>query len=137
MVLESDPYSIFLFGIRSPKTKEKLIGRFEMFLNFLDLPREKGSLQERCNYLVQEIKKREKENNTSWISHKVISYLQYQKERVEKHEITAGTLKNYCNAIKLFLEMNEIESYLQDMKRRMRTISVLYNWLIVLLFIGG
>ena len=38
----------------------------------------------------------------------MISYLQYQKERFEKHEITAGTLENYCNAIKLFLEMNEI-----------------------------
>ena len=45
MDIESDPYSSFSFGIRSPKTKEKLIGRLEMFLNFLDIPREKGSIQ--------------------------------------------------------------------------------------------
>jgi hypothetical protein len=110
IVLESDAYSLFLFGIRSPKTKEKLIGRLEMFLNFLDLPKEKGTIQERCNILIKEIKKRnnEKSNNNNWITHKIILYLQYQKERVEKQKITAGTLKNYCNAIKLFLEMNEI-----------------------------
>jgi hypothetical protein len=40
--------------------------------------------------------------------HKIISYLQYQKGRVERNEITAGTLKNYYNAVKLFWEMNDI-----------------------------
>lgn len=36
--LDSDPYSTFLFAMRSPKTKEKVIGRLRMFLISLGYP---------------------------------------------------------------------------------------------------
>ena len=35
--------------------------------------------------------------------------MQYHKERVEKKEISAGTVKNYYQAVKLFCEMNQID----------------------------
>ena len=38
-----------------------------------------------------------------------MNYLTFQKERVERGEITYGTVRNYYKPIKLFLEMNEIE----------------------------
>jgi hypothetical protein len=34
--IESDPYSDFLFAMRSPKTKEKVVARLRMFLILLD-----------------------------------------------------------------------------------------------------
>jgi hypothetical protein len=34
---ESDPYSMFFFAMRSPKTREKCTGRLRMFFDFLDI----------------------------------------------------------------------------------------------------
>jgi hypothetical protein len=37
-----------------------------------------------------------------------VQYLQNQKERVERKEISAGTMKNYFQAVKLFCDMADI-----------------------------
>lgn len=110
VLLESEPYSMFLFAIRSAKTKEKLIGKLEMFLSFIGLPKDNGdSIEDRCKSLIQKINEnKNKDESNNWLLHKIVSYLQYQKERVERNEITAGTLKNYYNTVKLFCEMNDI-----------------------------
>ena len=39
-----------------------------------------------------------------WAFKVIIRFLQYQKERVEKEEITGATLRNFVKAIKLFCE---------------------------------
>lgn len=38
----------------------------------------------------------------------VIRFVLFQKERIDRQEITAGTLRNYVKAIKLFCRMNRI-----------------------------
>ena len=38
----------------------------------------------------------------------VIRFIISQKERIDRAEITAGTLRNYVKAIKLFCKMNDI-----------------------------
>jgi hypothetical protein len=43
---ESDPYSMFLFAMRSPKTREKCIGRLAAFFDFVEVP--SGALAGRC-----------------------------------------------------------------------------------------
>jgi hypothetical protein len=54
--LETEPYYMFLFAIRSAKTKEKLVGRLEMFLNFIGLTKDNGdSIEVRCKSLIQKI----------------------------------------------------------------------------------
>jgi hypothetical protein len=40
-----DPYSMFLFAMRSPKTREKCIGRLRMFFDFLDIVPEESMAQ--------------------------------------------------------------------------------------------
>ena len=55
VLLESEPYSMFLFAIRSAKTKEKLVGRLEMFLNFIGLTKDIGSIEDRCKSLIHKI----------------------------------------------------------------------------------
>src|SRR5216117_2808584 len=38
----------------------------------------------------------------------IINFLQYQKERVEREEITAATLYNFVKALKLFCKMSDV-----------------------------
>ena len=38
----------------------------------------------------------------------IINFLQVQKDRVDRREITGSTVRNYVKAIKLFTEMNDI-----------------------------
>ena len=44
------------------------------------------------------------------ISHQILKFLRYQKERVSRSEIQEATISNYFKAIKLFCEMNNILS---------------------------
>ena len=44
-----------------------------------------------------------------WALNQIISFLQFQKSRVERGQITAATLSNFVKPIKLFCEMSDIE----------------------------
>jgi len=55
-------------------------------------------------------------NRNSWVTANVIKFLLYHKERVERGEIAAGTLRNY-KPIKLFLEQNDIELFWRKITR--------------------
>jgi hypothetical protein len=48
-------------------------------------------------------------NKKGWASNQIVSFLQFQKERVERGEITAATLSNFVKPIKLFCEMSDLE----------------------------
>jgi integrase len=98
--IESDPYSLFIFGINSPLTKEKYVPRLNNFFEFINL---KGTIQEKCMSFVKS-----GTDNPSWAVSSVIKYLQMIKERIEKKEITAATALNYVKTIKLFCEMNNV-----------------------------
>jgi hypothetical protein len=47
-------------------------------------------------------------NSNGWTFSSIIRYIQHQKERAERKEITARTVKNYFQVIKLFCEMSDI-----------------------------
>lgn len=98
----TDPYSLFLYAMRSPKTKEKCIGRLRMFLDHINIPGD--SMETRCKLFCEQAKV-----DTSWAFRNIVSYLQKQKERVENKEITAGTLKNRFQVIKSCCDMNNID----------------------------
>lgn len=99
--LDSDPYSTFLFAMRSPKTKEKVEGRLRMFFDFVGIPA--GSMEERSRIFME----RGKEDQ-NWVFGTIVKYLQSLKERFERKEITAGTIKNRYQAIRLFCDMSDI-----------------------------
>jgi integrase len=72
------------------------------FFNFINiLPN--GSLEEQCNIFAAKGLEDHK-----WAFHNIIKFLQYEKERVEKEEITGATLRNFVKTIKLFCEMSDI-----------------------------
>ena len=102
--IESDPYSDFLFAMRSPKTKEKVVARLRMFFDFIGIP--EGSMQERSKIFADKAK-----SNQQWVFGCVVRYLQFLKERFDKKEITAGTIKNRYQAIRLFCDMSDIQIF--------------------------
>jgi hypothetical protein len=92
---------MFLFAMRSPKTREKCTGRLKMFFDFLDIPGD--SIVERSETFCDRTK-----YDNGWAFNSIVQYLQKQKERVERKKISAGTMKNYLQAIKLFCDMADI-----------------------------
>lgn len=97
---ETDPYALFMFAFNSPSTKEKSVPRLNHFFDFIGIT---GTLQEKCSAFAKKAT-----NEPSWTATSVIKYLQMHKNRVEKKEITAATLRNSVKVIKLFCEMNDI-----------------------------
>jgi hypothetical protein len=47
-------------------------------------------------------------SNSKWLLNNILRFLQAQKERVERKEITGATVHNFVKAIKLFCEINDI-----------------------------
>ena len=96
-----DPYSLFVFAMKAAQTKEKYTTRLDRFFRFIAIPG--NTIEERCKIFVEKGK-----NNNNWVLYDIRKFLQFQKERVEKKEISGSTLLNYIKSIKLFCEMNDI-----------------------------
>lgn len=97
-------YSMYLFGMRSPVTRDTYLRRLRTFFNHIRLLSNDESMEVRCNQFAERAK-----SNQNWAFMKILEFLQYQRERVERKEITPATLLNFVKAIKLFCEMTEIE----------------------------
>jgi integrase len=112
--LDSDPYSMFVFAMNAKQTKEKYTARLKRFFDFIELPG--NNIEEKCKLAVKMERDKERSqdsgnnnnNNNKWFLNNVLRFLQAEKERVERKEITGATLRNYVKAIKLFCEMNDI-----------------------------
>jgi hypothetical protein len=96
-----DPYSIFKYAMNSPVTRDRYTTRLDRFFSFIKI--EGTTIEERCRVFTQNARK-----DNSWAFRSIINFLQVQKERVDKKEITGSTIRNYVKAIKLFTEMNDI-----------------------------
>ena len=88
-------------AMRSPKTREICIGRLRMFFDFIGIPT--GSMA-KCSKAFYDKAK----YDNGWGFSSIVQYLQKRKERVERKEISARTMKNYFQAIKLFCYMADI-----------------------------
>jgi hypothetical protein len=73
-----------------------------IFLNHIGLL-SGGTMEQRCNLFAANGQK-----DPNWAFGCIVRFLQYQKERVEKEEITGATLSNFVKAIKLFCEMPDV-----------------------------
>ena len=95
-----DPFQSFLYALKAPETKRKYPQRLKFFLDFiypgLDL-----------NGQAREYTKRAK-GDDQFVYSTFIQFILEQNKRVERKDITAGTVRNYYKAAKLFCEMNDI-----------------------------
>ncbi|HEY7080153.1 MAG TPA: hypothetical protein VH500_10655 [Nitrososphaeraceae archaeon] len=98
----TDPYSIFVYAIRSPYTKESYFRRLRRFFDSISYCKGE-TMDKRCNSFAYRARK-----DSNWAFSNILKFLYSQKERVEKKEITASTLRNYVKTIKMFCEVTDI-----------------------------
>jgi hypothetical protein len=98
----TDPYSIFVYAIRSPYTKESYFRRLRRFFDSISFCNGE-TMDKRCNSFAYRARK-----DSNWAFSNILKFLYSQKERVEKKEITASTLRNYVKTIKMFCEVTDI-----------------------------
>jgi len=94
------PYENFLFALKANESKRQYPHRLDKFLTFMEF---QGSIEERCQKFYDFSK-----NNSELLQSYLVRFINSQKERIDKKEISEGTLHNYVKAIKLFLTMNDI-----------------------------
>jgi hypothetical protein len=99
---DMDPYTMFIYAIRSPYTKESYFRRLRRFFDAIELCNGMR-MEKRCNTFAYRAR-----TDYNWAFNHILRFLQSQKERVERKEISAGTMKNYFQAIKLFCDMADI-----------------------------
>ena len=91
-----------MYAIRTQITRDYYLRRLRTFFDFITLL-PNSPIENRCNsFAAIAIKER------NWTFGKIVGFLQFQKGRVEREEITAATLYNFVKAIKLFCEMSDI-----------------------------
>ena len=92
----------FIYALKSLESQRLYPGRLKLFFNFLGLP---GPIEEQAAIFL----KQAKTNGAQWTQDSIISFINGHKQRVQKKELSAGTLHNYYCAIKLFCEMNYLD----------------------------
>jgi integrase len=97
---ELDPWTLYLYSIKSPATKEKYLLRLGKFLNYLNF---QGALEDKARAFARKGKV-----DSIWAFNCLLKFIQFQKERFNRKEITAGTIRNYVKSIKLFCAMADI-----------------------------
>lgn len=96
----SDPYSLFVYALNSPGSRERYTTRLRWFFSHIGI---QGPMEERCRAFVE---KGTKDN--AWVLQSIVRFLNHYKDRFNRREITGATIRNYVKAIKLFCEMNDI-----------------------------
>lgn len=97
-------HSQTFYALKSPEVRRQYPKLLKIFLDTIKFELDKN-IEERTYRLFQH-----SISNKKWLENQIIRFVEYQKQRVERKEIAAGTLKNYIKVIKLFCQMNEIDN---------------------------
>jgi len=98
---ELDPWTLFLNAMRAPMTRDRYQTRVSKFFDFVKIPGK--TLEQKARHFANKGK-----NDTNWALSNILKFIYFQRERVEKKEITGATVVNYVKSIKLFCEMADI-----------------------------
>jgi integrase len=107
--LAADPWTLYLYAMRSPATKEKYLMRLGKFLDFLNL---QGTIDNKARFFAHKGK-----YDSVWAFNSILEFLQTQKERFNRKEISAGTIRNYVKSIKLFCQMADVSILWEKLTR--------------------
>jgi hypothetical protein len=92
----TDAYSLFVYAIRTQITRDYYLRRLRTFFDFIKLLPNSNIVDRSNRFATIAIKDRE------CTFGKIIGFLQFQKERVEREEITAATLQ-FCKSHQVIL----------------------------------
>jgi integrase len=107
-LLHGESFELFSAAIRSPATRDPYERKLLGFLK-------------RVNQTPDEFAQFAKENPSA-AEKKIISLLSQDRLKIERGEVTAGTINNWLKAVRLFLEMNDIVMNWKKIKRMLPMI---------------
>ena len=99
----ADPWTLYLYAMKSPATKEKYLLRLGKFLDFLYPMHSHMTAQDKAR-----IYSKEASRDSIWAFNGILKFIQSLKDRADRKEITGGTIRNYVKSIKLFCQMADI-----------------------------
>jgi hypothetical protein len=102
---ELDPWSLFIYAMKAPMTKDRYKTRVAKFLDFigLDDKGQKVEVEEKARIFANKGKE-----DINWAFSNILQFIHFQKESVDRKEITGATVRNYAKSIKLFCDMADI-----------------------------
>ncbi len=100
---ELDPWSLYIYAMKAPMTRDRYKTRLAKFLGFIEIDDGNISLEDKARMFAKKSK-----CDFNWAFANLLKFIQYQKDRVDKKEITGATVRNYVKSIKLFCEMADI-----------------------------
>ncbi len=83
---EYDVWKLYLFELKSPMTRQKYQGRIKKFFNYCGIEGE--SIEEKSRNFILKIN----QQDTQWVFDRVLNFLSYQIERVNRKEIGGATV---------------------------------------------
>ncbi len=104
--IEQDLWSLYLYAMKSPVTKQKYQKRLEKFFDFLGM--DGTTVEDKSKSFLKKIHVEQENNNSQWVFNSLIKFMQFHLDRVNRKEITGVTVRNYVKSIKLFCEMADI-----------------------------
>lgn len=103
--LRVSPYTKFKMALKSKEVQRQYPNLLERFLDFCGF--EGLDMEQKTTKFYEFVKSRTAEE----LEDLVIRFVLFQKERIDRREITPGTLRNYLKALKLFCKMNRINIF--------------------------
>lgn len=94
---------MFRYSIRSEITRKYYERRLRKFFDYIEFEVEVRDIERRCNDFAEKGK-----SNNNWAMNQIIRFLHFQKERVERKEITVATLKNFIKSLKVFCDSADL-----------------------------
>jgi hypothetical protein len=98
---QPDPWSLYIYAMKAPMTRDRYQTRLAKFLDFIGMTG--TTLEDRAKAFA----KRGKDDG-NWSFNSILKFVQFQKDRVDKKEISGATVRNYVKSIKLFCEMADM-----------------------------
>jgi predicted RNA-binding protein len=99
-ISQLDPWSLYLYAMKSPVTKLKYQKRLSTFLQYIGLA---GITEEQAGLFAQKGRQ-----DSNWAFNCILKFIKHELERVNRKKIRPGTLRNYVKSIKLFSEMADL-----------------------------
>jgi hypothetical protein len=99
-----DPMPYFMYALKAPETRRQWPRRLKIAFDFI-MDLSSKSLEEQAREFVLKTR-----NNPKWAENSLIKFLNFQRGRAIKKEISEATIPNYYKAVKLFCEMNDLLS---------------------------
>jgi integrase len=99
--IELDPWSLYIYAMKSPVTRNRYQTRLAKFFDFIELAG--STLDGKARIFAKRSK-----IDSNWAFNNILKFIQFQNDRVNNKEITGATVRNYVKSIKLFCEMSDL-----------------------------